>query len=132
MWCRIETGGDPVFVGECYFPHATNIQEHRKPWKEIRDVVERTRNMGHIVLMGDFNAHLGMNGDHRVDSAGKLLKEQLNAMRLHVVNGFKECRGRFTREQEKKDTTEQSTVVCVVVSCWMRRKLGDCGGRNGI
>lgn len=89
MWCRIETGGDPVFVGECYFPHATNIQEHRKAWKETRDVVERTRNMGHIVLMGDFNAHLGMNGDHRVDSAGKLMKEQLNAMRLHVVNGFK-------------------------------------------
>jgi hypothetical protein len=81
--------------------------------KEIRDVV---RDMGHRVLMGDFNAHLGMNGDRRVDSAGKLMKEQLNLMCLYVVNAFKECKGRFTREQEKKDTIERSTVDYVCVS----------------
>ena len=100
VWCRIEMKtGPPGFVGECYFPADSDVSKHKQAWDEVEGTVEKIRKLGHIVLMGDFNAKMGMNGDHRVDTVGRLMRKRLNAMRLHVVNGFRQCRGQFTREQ---------------------------------
>lgn len=117
-WCRIESKvGKPVIVGESYFPHCHKTSEHKVAWEEIELMVEKFRHLGHIVLMGDFNAHASMNGDHRVDAAGKLMQKRISRMRLHIVNGFEECKGQFTRVQEERDgTVRQSTVDYICVS----------------
>ena len=103
VWCRLETKeGIPVFVGECYFPHKSEINKHKQAWNEVEKAVEKPLHLGHIVLMGDFNAKMGMNGDCQVDAAGRLMRKRLNAMRLHAVNGFRQCKGKFTHEQVVK------------------------------
>ena len=117
VWCRIEMKtGLPVFVGECYFPPKGELVKHRKAWDEVQEAVEKLRHLGHIVLMGDFNAKMGMNGDHRVDAAGKLMRKRLNAMRLHVANGFSQCSGQFTREEVVEGRPVKTTIDYVCVS----------------
>lgn len=117
VWCRMETKtGRPIFVGECYFPHANEGKKRAEAWDEVGRVVEKLRHLGHIVLMGDFNAKMGMNGDHRTDTAGRVMRKRLADLRLHAVNGFGQCRGNFTREQVVEGRSVRSTIDYVCVS----------------
>ena len=72
VWVRLELeGGTPVFFGECYFPHSTNIRQHRLGWTEVAERAREFAEVGHVVLMGDFNAHVGLHGD-TTDAAGRI------------------------------------------------------------
>jgi len=56
VWTRLELeGGNPVFIGECYFPHSTNVRKHRLGWIEVSYRAREYAEVGHVVLMGSLN-----------------------------------------------------------------------------
>jgi hypothetical protein len=113
MWTRIEVPmGLPLFVAETYFPHSSKTSEHRAAWGEIREAVIAYRGLGHIVIMGDFNAHTGACGDKTVDAAGRLMLKKVNQMRLHIVNSMSAvCTDKFTRVMRTEKGVETSTTI---------------------
>ena len=72
-WNRVEVQqNDPIFVAVCYFPHSTDTKKHKKAWKELEEGLDDFRHLGHVAIMGDFNAHTGLDAS-KVDTAGRLL-----------------------------------------------------------
>ena len=67
--------------------------------KVVRDIVELKGQGKEILLMGDFNGHIGKAGigGNRADKRGKLLKEAWDKWGLILVNRSEKCQGRWTR-----------------------------------
>ena len=75
----------PVYVFEVHFEKSTDTAGHKKMWAKIRELVREYEDLGHVVLMGDFNAHTKANGDKTADAAGRRFLKQVGKMGLHVV-----------------------------------------------
>ena len=100
MVTRLETANDdlPLFVMECHFPRGDNTKGHQELWKRIRGLAREYGELGHVVLMGDFNSHTKSNGDEtEVDVAGKRMMKNTDKLRLHMVNQMEVCTGQHTR-----------------------------------
>ena len=95
MVSRLEVGhGDlPLYIVECHFPRSTDTTGHKELWGRIREVVKDYEEFGHIVLMGDFNAHTRANGDKTEDTAGRRLRKEVAGMGLQVANFMAACEG---------------------------------------
>ena len=63
------TAGQPT-PATCYLPHSSKTKLHAKAWDEIETGVSEYKQVGHVVVFGDFNAHVGCNGDTLTDTAG--------------------------------------------------------------
>ena len=113
MAIRVETDGDdlPFFVIETHFPHSTNIKEHKNMWDKIKCLVDGYIEQGHVVLMGDFNAHAKANGDDRTDPAGKLMMKRTKNMHMTSVNHMSVCKGSHTRVVDHEDGSRTSTTI---------------------
>ena len=113
MAIRIETEGEslPVYVIETHFCHSSEILEHKKMWDKIQNLVDRFKKTGHVVLMGDFNARAGANGDDRKDRAGKLMMRRTKAMRLTSVNHMSITEGKYSRVVEHSNGTQTETTI---------------------
>jgi hypothetical protein len=71
MWVRIELEGrPPLFICECYFPHSSKTRKHRAAWNEVAERAQVYRELGLLVVMGDFNAHTDVNGGKMDTAAG--------------------------------------------------------------
>jgi hypothetical protein len=114
-WARIEIeGGVPIFLGECYFPQSSNLRKQRAAWSEVTTQATEFQESGHVVLMGDFNAHIGINGG-KIDTAGRLLLRQAKSLGLEILNGTDLCTGGHTRVAEQVDGTCVSTTIDFVM-----------------
>ena len=101
VWSRIETDGcTPIFVAECYFPNSNESTKHKSAWDDIEDKVNEYRNLGHLLIMGDFNAHVGLDKS-KIDTPGRLLLASLKTLSLNMVNGTPTCKGSTTRSEER-------------------------------
>ena len=72
--------------------------------------------VGHIVLMGDFNAHQKASGDERLDTAGRRMVANTKTMRLEIVNKMKVCEGTFSWFGYNAGTQIGTTIDYVFVS----------------
>lgn len=111
MVCRMELRGDlPLYTIACHFPISTDTQG-------IKTLVKEYGELGHVVLMGDFNAHSKANGEKLEDTAGRRMEKHLQQLGLSMVNKMAVCEGRFSRIQERSDgTRSESTIDYVCVS----------------
>jgi hypothetical protein len=117
VWHRLETDhGTPIIISSAYFPQATNIKGHQKANEELDARLTHYSAMGPIILGGDFNAHMGLNGDP-MDTAGHLLQNTLCRHRLLLLNDlYPICSGGHTRSQPYRDLEQTSTVDYVACS----------------
>ena len=114
-WARIDVeGGVPIFQCEAYFPHSNKTRQHRAAWREIAQRAREYAEIGHVVVLGDFNAHTGINGGKQ-DYAGRLLLRQAKELGLKVLNGTDLCTGGHTREVEHEDGTSTATTIDFVM-----------------
>jgi len=113
MAVRTQLQGEtkPLFVIECHFEQSNQMSEHKVMWDKIQALVGRYEQVGHVVVMGDMNAHTKANGDVREDAAGKLLTKRARDMSMVVVNQMGVCPDQFTRVAENKDGTQTRTTI---------------------
>ena len=91
-WFRIDCRlSEPIFVAACYFPQSSATKEHARAWKELSAGIEDYRALGHIIILGDFNAHTGLD-DSKVDTAGRLLTSNVDNLGLQVLNDTDLCK----------------------------------------
>ena len=116
VWARLEFEGSvPIFICECYFPNNNNTRKHRDAWREISLRARDYGQVGHVVVMGDFNAHTGVNGGN-VDTAGRMLLRKAKELELKVLNGTDMCDGGHTRVMESDGGCTATTIDFVMVS----------------
>ena len=72
---------------------------NQKITSSIKDVLERTEDDEHVMIMGDFNGHLGITGDQKIDENGKVVKELANEYNLMIANLDDKCTGEVTWER---------------------------------
>ena len=72
------------------------------------------RHLGHVAIMGDFNAHTGLDAS-KVDTAGRLLLAHAERLDIHILNGTPTCRGTTTRTVEHTDGTCTKTAIDYVM-----------------
>lgn len=115
VWNRIEIdGSEPIFQAECYFPHSTETKEHKRAWNELEAGADEYRSAGHLLIMGDFNAHTGLD-DSPVDTAGRLLLNRTQSLGLCMLNGTPTCTGSTTRTEYEASGNCTSTVIDYVL-----------------
>ena len=52
-----------------------------------------------VLLMGDFNGHLGFIGTQELNYNGQIVLQTMERYNLVLLNGAEECQGTNTREQ---------------------------------
>ena len=116
-WFRIDCRlSEPIFVAACYFPQSSANKEHARAWKELSAGIEDYRALGHIIILGDFNAHTGLD-DSKVDTAGRLLTSNVDNLGLQVLNDTDLCNGKYTRTAEQVDgKVSRTTIDYAIVS----------------
>ena len=79
-------------MAECYFRHSSETREHTKAWDSLKEKVAEFGVHGHILIMGDFNAHTGI-GEDITDAAGNILLRAADHMGLVILNHSSICKG---------------------------------------
>jgi hypothetical protein len=113
MVSRLEAAASdlPIYVIASHFPKSDDATGHKDLWIRITALVAEYEDFGHIVLMGDFNAHTKANGDEREDAAGRRMLVKTKAMRLKMVNRMKICEGKFSRFGYTSAGTQVGTTI---------------------
>jgi len=101
----------PVYVFEVHFPQSTDAGGHKAMWAIVEPLVLEYKELGHVVLMGDFNAHTKANGDKTEDTAGRRFLRKMATLGLHVVNNMAACSGTYTRIVYGSDGSETGTSI---------------------
>jgi hypothetical protein len=115
VWSRVEIDeARPIFVAECYFPHSSETAKHKRAWMELEPKIDEYRLVGHLLIMGDFNAHTGLD-QSKVDTAGRLLLDRTESLGLHMINGTPTCKGSTTRTEVQANGNCTSTTIDYVL-----------------
>jgi hypothetical protein len=113
MLTRNVIGGEPLplYVFETHFEESGKTRAHEIALASIERMITTHCLDGHCVLMGDFNAHTGANGDTRKDRAGRQLVEWAKKMKLTIVNHLSLTQGTFTRIVEHEHGAQTGTTI---------------------
>ena len=114
IWVVINNNRIKIRIGIVYFP-----QEKDQNQKEIYDIIKqqihesRERDES-IMIVGDFNSRVGeaIEGNNRkVSKGGKKLLKMIEKEGLMLVNGSRNCTGKWTREENNSKSILDYVVV---------------------
>ena len=108
QWVRMPTADGTVFVCSVYAPQSTDRVARNEFWSELERSVPQYRDKGVVVIGGDFNGRLGVNGDTTVNAAGKEIQQFAARNGLVIVNTLPPVSGmhsftRTTYDDQRKD-----------------------------
>ena len=116
---RTQTTGD-IFVCNVYIPPDRDREGRERRAEILGDLtkdVRELRKRGMIVIGGDMNARMSVNGDEMTNAEGEALEIWAAANELVIVNKDEQiCKGKYTREQE---------IQCEDGSCHIQRSTLD-------
>ena len=114
MWVelRLETG-EKLAIGVVYMnPEGVRVQESQEYFDVIQaDVLQWYQKGYRVVVMGDFNAHIGLGEEVTPNRNGRRLLNMTFAANMAIVNELSICEGRWTWESGSK----QSVVDYILV-----------------
>ena len=101
-------------VGVVYInPEGVRVENTEKQFEGMQEEISRLQQKGFsIVLMGDFNPHIGLGEEQSPNRNGQKLLNVVWACDLRVGNELPECMGRWTWESGEK----RSVVDYILVS----------------
>lgn len=117
MWLRVglDNGGS-IVVGEVYAPNRNQGERSRVAmYEEIRLAVEHFRHHHTLIILGDFNARVGANGDSTRDTQGDELLRFVASQHLVLLNSTELCSGQYTRVELKAGKESASTIDYAIV-----------------
>jgi hypothetical protein len=143
LWIRIRThGGSDVYIAVVYAPQASCPKFDRELFfDELRNHVSIYKKKGSVILMGDFNArvglaskpndHVGMYGEPAKNANCALMWNLLKSENLYALNSRKAGKGTFTRIRSGVKSILDYIVVDESIfsrqhSCTVMEDL-DCG-----
>ena len=88
-------------------------ERNRKIVEDLEMNLER-REEKNVLLMGDFNGHLGFIGMQELNYNGQIVLQTMERYNLALLNGAEECQGTNTREQGGHRSAIYSMLVNVI------------------
>ena len=85
----------------------------------IEEIMESADDEEHIIIMGDFNGHLGWIGDQKLDENGKIVKEIAYKYNMTIANMDEKCTGEITWTRGE----QKSTIDYMLINGRLYRKL---------
>ena len=79
--------------------------------KELDDILENCTDEDNIVVLGDFNGHLGFIGPQEINRNGRYVLEIMERYNLILLNGDDKCNGEITREENGIKSTIDFILV---------------------
>ena len=77
--------------------------------KEVEKIIEKTDEA--LIVLGDFNAHIGLIDGKRIDQNGRMMLDWLNDYNLTMLNIDEKCEGKYTWERNKSKSTIDYVLV---------------------
>ena len=119
LWAQINlTRTKKLHVGVYYGKQETETTENvEREFLQLRTQVLKLKNLGPIMLTGDFNAKLTINKENKTQNQsrnGDLLAELLNETGLTAISTKSET-GTWTRVKQKKDILEKSVIDYIII-----------------
>ena len=103
LWVSIGNNAGKVHLGVLYLPgESSPIKTRKRAYDELQEQVEEC-NGREIILIGDFNAKLGIT-DQKETSSGKLLQNFILSNTMEVMNISDKCKGKWTRTEGAKES----------------------------
>jgi hypothetical protein len=111
-WYRLNTNKRALIIGFAYIPTREKKKERSDALEHLRKQIEKYRNGGDLVVLGDFNGRTGMNGDRITNTEGRSILKLAARLDLTIMNGTHLARGQFTRVVKKSNRSipETSTI----------------------
>ena len=110
VWIELKAeNGEKMAIGVVYAnPEGVRCQETEEQFEKVADDVLKWRSLGYkVLLMGDFNAHIGRGEEEVPNKNGRRLLNLAYAGNLVIGNELSVCKGRWTWEcREKKSVID--------------------------
>lgn len=79
-----------------------------------------------VIIPGDFNWHIGVIGEHQLDTNGMMILRWLGKYGLIILNDDPECEGKITRSNDKhKSTIDYAVLTRKVYSYYKAVKIDE-------
>ena len=91
-----------------YLPAGTQEEDKKKRRemrKELEEIIEKEL-QNSLLLIGDFNCHVGFLGSQKIDEGGNMILDWLENYGLIMLNNDPQCKGLYTWESK-----EQKSVI---------------------
>ncbi len=92
---------------------------NRRILREVEEKIRRRKADIGVLVLGDFNGHLGYLGHQKENRNGKLVNDFIDEMDMCLLNIEEECKGRYTWERGK----ERSVINLVMTDREARRRF---------
>ena len=114
VWVEVRLEkGRKLAVGIVYInPEGVRVENTEEQFEGMQEEIVRLQQKGFsVVLMGDFNAHIGLGEEQLPNKNGQKLVNFVWACDLRVGNEHPECTGRWTWECGEKRSVVDYVLV---------------------
>lgn len=108
--------GNKVKLVLCYMA-VDDLQHNTKIIDEIKFIIKNIQE--DLIILGDFNSHVGFLGPQSINKNGELLLELIDNNNLVMLNGHPDCIGEITWSQRERE----STIDFVLVNNTLHKKF---------
>ena len=92
-----------------------------KTYRCINGEMEKIKENEYIIILGDFNSHVGFLGPQKLEEKGRLLLNLIEKWNLIMLNGDQRCLGEITRVQGR----QRSAIDYILVNQNLYNKFVD-------
>jgi exonuclease III len=120
LWIKIQGKNEELVIGGVYSPCEGNIskQDISGFVRELeKDLVEIHQEYKHIMIVGDFNAHVGNDEEgiegnaEKIGTNGKEYRRFIKERQLVLCNNTMKCKGKWTRNSKESDSILDLTLA---------------------
>ena len=73
--------------------------------KECEKLIQNCTDSEKLIVLGDFNGHIGFIGQQKIDRKGEMVIDWMNDFNLILINGNERCVGHHTWSRENQKST---------------------------
>ena len=119
LWIKLNRAKKKIFIGIFYGPQEKcSNEESERQYAQITSQINKMKNEGQVILMGDFNAKLEVRKEniHQEQSRnGKNMQKMLEDTKTTPIT-LKADIGNWTRSRKRKENTERSIIDYIIMT----------------